>query len=199
MAVGKEIKTKIASVQSTRKITSAMEMVAASKMRRAQERMSAGRPYANRIRQVIAHLAAGNLEYNHLYLQEREIKRVGYIVVTTDRGLCGGLNVNLLKKVVKDAADWEAKGVKPEFCIIGNKGISFFRSVGGEITATTKGLGDSPHLKDLIGSVKVMLESFEEGKIDRLYLASNEFVNTMTQKPALEQLLPLPASNAEEF
>lgn len=199
MAVGKEIKTKISSVQSTKKITNAMQMVAASKMRRAQERMSASKPYAERIRSVISHLAAGNLEYKHQYLTERDVKRVGYIVVTSDRGLCGGLNTNLLKRVLKDASAWEKQGVTPEFCLVGNKGISFFKSVGGHITASTSGLGDAPRLQDLIGAIKVMLEAFEQGKIDRLYLASNEFVSTMAQNPELNQLLPLPATEQEEF
>lgn len=199
MAVGKEIKTKISSVQSTKKITNAMQMVAASKMRRAQERMQASKPYAERMRHVIAHLAAGNLEYQHSYLEDREVKKVGYIVVTSDRGLCGGLNANLFKKVLKDAAAWEAKGIKPELCLIGSKGASFFKSVGGEVVASTQGLGDTPHLSDLIGAVKAMLEGFNEGRIDRLYLVSNEFVNTMTQEPTLQQLLPLPASDKEEM
>lgn len=199
MAVGKEIKTKIGSVQSTRKITRAMEMVAASKMRRAQDRMSASKPYAARIREVIAHLAAGNLEYRHQYLLERDVKRVGYIVVTSDRGLCGGLNVNLLKKVIKDARAWEEKGAKPEFCVIGSKGVAFFKSVGGKLVSATKGLGDAPHLQDLIGAVKTMLDAFEKGDIDRLFLVNNEFVNTMTQQPTLQQLLPLPASDQADM
>lgn len=199
MAGGKEIKTKIASIQNTKKITGAMEMVAASKMRRAQERMDASRPYANRIRQVIAHLANANLEYKHSYLTERPVKRVGYIVITSDRGLCGGLNANLLKTVVKDARQREQEGVKAEFCLIGSKGVSFFRAMGGNVTASARGLGDAPHLDDLIGSVKVMLEAFEKGDIDRLYLVSNEFVNTMTQVPQLQQLLPLPADDQPEL
>lgn len=195
MAVGKEIKIKITSVQSTRKITSAMEMVAASKMRKAQERMSASKPYAARIRQVINHLAAGNLQYQHEYMTEREVKNVGYIVVTSDRGLCGGLNANVLKLVLKDAAAWEKKGAKPHFCLIGSKGISFFKSVGGEVLSTAAGMGDAPHVSELVGAVKSMLDAFEDGSIDRLNLVSNEFVNTMTQAPELQQLLPLPASD----
>lgn len=199
MAGGKEIKTKIASIQNTKKITGAMEMVAASKMRRAQERMEASRPYAGKILQVIAHLANANLEYKHFYLTERPAKRIGYVVITSDRGLCGGLNANMLKTLVRDVRQWEEQGVKSEFCVIGNKGISFFRATGGQITASNKGLGDTPHLEDLIGSVKVMLDAFENGDIDRLYLVSNEFVNTMTQLPNVQQLLPLPADEQPEL
>ena len=199
MAGGKEIKTKIASIQNTKKITGAMEMVAASKMRRAQERMEASRPYAAKILQVIAHLANANLEYKHFYLTERPAKRIGYVVITSDRGLCGGLNANMLKTLVRDVRQWEEQGVKAEFCVIGNKGISFFRATGGQITASNKGLGDTPHLEDLIGSVKVMLDAFEKGDIDRLYLVSNEFVNTMTQLPNVQQLLPLPADEQPEL
>ncbi len=199
MAVGKEIKTKIASVQSTSKITRAMQMVAASKMRKAQDRMAASKPYAQQMREVITHLAAGNLEYRHQYLEERDVKRVGYIVVTSDRGLCGGLNINVLKKVLNASRDWKKQGVESTFCLIGSKGESFFKSVGGNVVATTSGLGDVPQVKDLIGAVRVMLEDFESGKIDKLYLVSNEFVNTMTQNPKVEQLLPLPADGQEEL
>lgn len=191
MAVGKEIKTKIASVQSTRKITRAMEMVAASKMRRAQERMSASKPYATRMRQVIAHLAQANPEYKHVFMQEREVKKVGYIVVSSDRGLCGGLNVNLFKQVVREARQWDEQGVPVQFCLIGSKAIGFFRSVGGDVRASASNLGDTPHLNDLIGSIRDMLDGFEKGEIDRLYLVYNEFVNTMTQSPSTVQLLPL--------
>lgn len=191
MASGKEVKGKIASVQSTKKITGAMEMVAASKMRKAQDRMAEGKPYAERIRNVVAHLANANPEYKHVYMQEREVKKVGYIVVTSDRGLCGGLNVNLLKRVVQDSKQWNDKGVETQYCLIGSKGQAFFRSVGGNVVATTSGLGDTPHMKDLIGSVKHMLDAFEEGEIDRLFVVYNEFVNTMTQDPIIRQLLPL--------
>ncbi|UWN50198.1 ATP synthase gamma chain [Alcanivorax sp. ALC70] len=190
MASGKEIKGKIASVQSTKKITRAMEMVAASKMRKAQERMEASKPYATRMRQVVAHLANADLEYRHIYLQERDVKNVGYIVVTSDRGLAGGLNVNLLKSVVKDAREWEEKGAKVQHCVVGSKGLAFFRSVGGNVEASVNGLGDAPHLSDLIGSIKVMLDAYENGEIDRLYIVYNEFVNTMTQKPKTIRLLP---------
>jgi F-type H+-transporting ATPase subunit gamma len=199
MASGKEIKGKIASVQSTKKITRAMEMVAASKMRKAQERMAASKPYATRMRQVVAHLANADLEYRHSYLQEREVKNVGYIVVTSDRGLCGGLNVNLLKNVVKSSREWEEKGAKAQYCVVGSKGVSFFKSVGGNVEATVSGLGDTPHLNDLIGSIKVMLDAYESGAIDRLYIVYNEFVNTMTQSPKNIQLLPLEAGSDEEL
>ncbi|ASK35790.1 F0F1 ATP synthase subunit gamma [Alloalcanivorax mobilis] len=199
MASGKEIKGKIASVQSTKKITRAMEMVAASKMRRAQERMAASKPYASRMRQVVAHLANADLEYRHIYLQERDVKNVGYIVVTSDRGLCGGLNVNLLKSVVKGAREWEEKGAKVRYCLVGSKGITFFKSVGGDVQATVNGMGDTPHLSDLIGSIKVMLDAYEEGEIDHLYVVYNEFVNTMTQTPKTIRLLPLEPSQDEEL
>jgi len=199
MASGKEIKGKIASVQSTKKITRAMEMVAASKMRKAQERMAASKPYASRMRQVVAHLANADLEYRHSYLQEREVKNVGYIVVTSDRGLCGGLNVNLLKNVVKNAQEWKEKGAKAQYCVVGSKGVSFFKSVGGNVEATVNGLGDTPHLNDLIGSIKVMLDAYDNGAIDRLYIVYNEFVNTMTQAPKNIQLLPLEAGEDEEL
>ena len=199
MASGKEIKGKIASVQSTKKITRAMEMVAASKMRKAQERMAASKPYATRMRQVVAHLANADLEYRHVYLQEREVKNVGYIVVSSDRGLCGGLNVNLLKNVVKDAKAWEEKGAKTSYCVVGSKGMSFFKSVGGNVEANVTGLGDTPHLNDLIGSIKVMLDAYENGDIDRLYIVYNEFENTMTQTPKNIQLLPLEAGSDDEL
>ena len=199
MASGKEIKGKISSVQSTKKITRAMEMVAASKMRKAQDRMAASKPYASRMRQVVAHLANAALEYRHIYLPEREVKHVGYIVVTSYRGLSRGLNANLLKKVVKSARQWEQEGAKAQYCVVGSKGIAFFKSVGGDVQATVNGLGDTPHLSDLIGSIKVMLDAFENGEIDRLYLVYNEFVNTMTQKPTIEQLLPLPEGEDEEI
>lgn len=199
MASGKEIKGKIASVQSTKKITRAMEMVAASKMRKAQERMEASKPYATRMRQVVAHLANADLEYRHVYLQERDVKNVGYIVVTSDRGLAGGLNVNLLKSVVKDSREWEEKGAKVQHCVVGSKGLAFFRSVGGKVEASVSGLGDTPNLSDLIGSIKVMLDAYENGEIDRLYIVYNEFVNTMTQKPKTIRLLPLEPGEGEEL
>jgi F-type H+-transporting ATPase subunit gamma len=193
MAVGKEIKTKIASVQSTRKITRAMEMVAASKMRRAQERMAASKPYATRMRQVVAHLANANPEYKHVYMQDRPVKKVGYIVVSSDRGLCGGLNANLFKRVVRESKEWSEQDVAVEYCLVGTKALSFFRSVGGDVRASVNNLGDSPHLSTIIGSIRAMLDAFEKGEIDRLFVVYNEFVNTMTQTPASLQLLPLKA------
>ncbi|ABK50348.1 MULTISPECIES: F0F1 ATP synthase subunit gamma [Shewanella] len=198
MAGAKEIKTKIASVKNTQKITSAMEMVAASKMRRAQERMAASRPYAESMRKVIGHVAQGSLEYKHPYLEVREAKRVGYIVVATDRGLCGGLNVNLFKKVVSDVKSWKEQGAEFEFCPIGARSVQFFKSFGGQVSAHASGLGDAPKLADLIGTVRVMLDAYNEGKLDRLYVVFNKFVNTMTQTPVIEQLLPLPKSEDDE-
>lgn len=198
MAGAKEIKTKIASVKNTQKITSAMEMVAASKMRRAQERMAASRPYAENMRKVIGHVAQGSLEYKHPYLEVREAKRVGYIVVATDRGLCGGLNVNLFKKVVSDVKSWKEQGAEFEFCPIGARSVQFFKSFGGQVSAHASGLGDAPKLADLIGTVRVMLDAYNEGKLDRLYVVFNKFVNTMTQTPVIEQLLPLPKSEDDE-
>ncbi|KPN78232.1 ATP F0F1 synthase subunit gamma [Shewanella sp. Sh95] len=198
MAGAKEIKTKIASVKNTQKITSAMEMVAASKMRRAQDRMAASRPYAENMRKVIGHVAQGSLEYKHPYLEVREAKRVGYIVVATDRGLCGGLNVNLFKKVVADVKSWKEQGAEFEFCPIGARSVQFFKSFGGHVSAHASGLGDAPKLADLIGTVRVMLDAYNEGKLDRLYVVFNKFVNTMTQTPVIEQLLPLPKSEEDE-
>lgn len=199
MASGKEIRTKIGSIKNTQKITSAMEMVAASKMRKAQERMEVGKPYAQRIRAVVGHLAAGNPEYKHVYLAEREVKRVGYVVVSTDRGLCGGLNTNAFKAVLNDCKGWADKGVDVDLCMIGAKGTSFFGSMGGNIVASVRDIGEKPTVTDLIGSVKVMLESFTNGTIDKLFLVSNEFVNTMTQSPNVQQLLPLQADNDEKL
>ena len=199
MAGGKEIKSKIASVKNTQKITSAMEMVAASKMRKAQEGMSASRPYAENIRNVIGHIALGNLEYRHPYLEEREVKRVGYIVVSTDRGLCGGLNINLFKRVLADAAKWQSEECEVEFAVVGSKATSFFNNMGANVTAQVSGLGDSPSVTDLIGSVKAMLNAYDSGEIDKLFIVYNKFVNTMTQKPTIDQLLPLPKSDDEEI
>ena len=191
MAVGKEVKTKISSIKSTQKITSAMEMVAASKMRRAQERRVVGKPYAIRIRSVVGQIARAVSEYKHVYMDQREVKRVGYIIISTDRGLCGGLNTNLFKQTMRSMKEWSDKDVSNDLCVVGNKGAAFFGSFGGNIVATMKNLGDAPASSDLIGGVKVMLDAYEEGKIDQLLLVSNEFVNTMTQTPIVEQLLPL--------
>jgi F-type H+-transporting ATPase subunit gamma len=191
MAVGKEIKTKINSVKSTQKITSAMELVAASKMRRAQERMSLGKPYAQRMRSVIGHIANAQSEYRHQYLESRDVKRVGFIIISSDRGLCGGLNINLFKSVVKSMKEWQDKGVGIDLCTIGTKATTFFGGLGGKILASVKDLGDKPSAADLIGSVKVMLDAYDNGKIDRLFVVNNTFVNTMTQRPETHQLLPL--------
>jgi len=199
MAVGKEIKTKIASVKNTQKITKAMEMVASSKMRKAQEGMAASRPYATNIRNVIGHIALGNLEYRHPYLEEREVKRVGYIVVSTDRGLCGGLNTNLFKQVLADAAKWQGQEAEVEFAVVGSKATSFFNNMGAKVTAQISGLGDRPSITDLVGSVQVMLKAYDDGKIDKLFIVYNKFVNTMTQEPTIDQLLPLPKSDDEEI
>ncbi len=199
MAIGKEIRTKISSVQSTQKITSAMEMVAASKMRKAQDRMSASKPYAKSIRSVVSHLANGHPEYRSKYMLERDVKRVGYIVVSSDRGLCGGLNINLFKQVIQDSKKWKDQGVDTTLCLVGSKAASFFKSVGGNVEAATNGLGDTPTVEELIGSVRVMLDAYLEGTIDRLYIVYNEFVNTMTQSPSIQQLLPLEAEDNEEL
>ncbi len=191
MAAAKEIRTQIGSIKNTQKITSAMEMVAASKMRKAQDLMRASQPYARQIRNVVGHIAEANPEYKHRYMVDREVKRVGYIVVSTDRGLCGGLNVNLFKSVLQDAKAWRDKGAELEFCALGSKAGGFFRSYGGKLVAAKSGLGESPEIEDLIGSVKVMLDAYDEGRLDRLFVVFNEFVNTMTQKPVVRQVLPL--------
>ncbi|NBS11251.1 MAG: F0F1 ATP synthase subunit gamma [Gammaproteobacteria bacterium] len=192
MAVGKEIRTQIGSIRNTQKITSAMQLVAASKMRKAQERMGATRPYADRILEVIGHLAYANPEHNHLFLTEREVRRVGYIVVSTDRGLCGGLNANLFKQVVRDMGAHHANQVEVDLAVIGSKAVGFFKSFGGNVVAVANQVGDQPSVADLIGSVKVMVDAYEEGTIDRIYVVYNRFVNTMTQSPITQQLLPLP-------
>ncbi|MFL3653928.1 MAG: F0F1 ATP synthase subunit gamma [Halioglobus sp.] len=199
MAAGKEIRTKISSIQSTQKITSAMEMVAASKMRRAQERMQLGKPYSRRMRAVVGHIANAAPEYKHMYMETREVKRVGYIVVSTDRGLCGGLNMNLFKTTVRSMKDWNDQGVEVDLSLIGAKAAAFFGSLGGNITAAVRDLGEEPSLSSLIGGVKAMLDAYEAGKIDRLYLVGNQFVNTMTQQPEVEQLLPLEAEQSSEM
>lgn len=199
MAVGKEIRTKIGSVRNTQKITKAMEMVAASKMRRTQDRMVEGRPYADRIRQAIGHLASANPEYRSVFMQERPVTRVGFIVVSTDKGLCGGLNVNLFRDLAKEMQRLEAQGIKVELALIGRKAQAFFRAHGGNVVATLDNLGEHPELSDLIGGIKVMLDAFVEGRIDQLNLAYNTFVNTMTQDPTVRQLLPLPASGEADY
>ncbi|CAK1883423.1 F0F1 ATP synthase subunit gamma [Vibrio crassostreae] len=199
MAGAKEIRNKIGSVKSTQKITKAMEMVAASKMRRSQDAMEATRPYAETMRKVIGHLANGSLEYKHPYLEEREAKRVGYIIVSTDRGLCGGLNINLFKKAMNDMKDWSEKGADVELAIVGSKATAFFNNSGAKVVAQVSGLGDRPSLEDLIGSVSVMLKKYDEGELDRLFVVFNKFENTMVQEPTIDQLLPLPKSDSEEM
>ncbi|QEL66576.1 F-type H+-transporting ATPase subunit gamma [Oryzomicrobium terrae] len=192
MAGGKEIRNKIKSVENTRKITKAMEMVAASKMRKAQERMRQSRPYGEKIRRVAAHLSHAITEYKHPFLINRDgAKKVGLIVVTSDKGLCGGLNSNVLRAVLLKMKEWDESGVAVQATAIGNKGLGFMQRAGVEVVSQVIGLGDTPHLEKLIGPVKVQLDAFNEGKIDRLYIAYNRFVNTMKQEPVVEQLLPL--------
>ncbi len=191
MAGAKEIRSKIKSVQNTQKITKAMEMVAAGKMRKAQERMRASRPYAEKMRTVLSHLAQAHCEYKHPYLQDREdVKRVGYIIISTDRGLCGGLNTNMFKAAVNEMADWQEKGVEIDLCAIGKKASAFFSRFSGNIVSQTAHLGDQPSQEELIGTVKVMLDAYDVGTIDRLFLVSNVFENTMTQTPTIQQLIP---------
>jgi F-type H+-transporting ATPase subunit gamma len=193
----KEIRTKIASVKSTQKITKAMQMVATSKMRRAQERMKLARPYAQKMRNVIGHLTEANPDYRHPFLQERDVKGVGIIVVSTDRGLAGGLNANTFKQTLLLMREWQGKGANVSLCIIGSKGIAFFRRLDAKILGNIAGLGDRPHIKDLIGTVKVMLDAYRSGEIDRLFLVNAQFLNTMTQKPTVEQLLPVVPTDTE--
>ncbi|OCG09776.1 F0F1 ATP synthase subunit gamma [Gilliamella apicola] len=194
MANAKEIRTKIASIQSTQKITKAMEMVANSKMRKTQDRMAASRPYAEMIREVIGHLALAQIGAKHPYLEERDVKRVGYLIISTDRGLCGGLNINLFKTVIADMSAWQKKNVEADVALIGSRGVSFFSSVKTNILTQVTNLGDEPTLSDLIGPVKTMLEAYDKGNIDKLYIVTNKFINTMSQKPTIQQLLPLPPS-----
>ena len=192
MAGTKEIRTKIKSVQNTRKITKAMEMVAASKMRKAQDRMRAARPYSEKIRNVAAHISHANPEYRHPFLVERDtVKRVGIIVVTTDKGLCGGLNTNVLRVVLNQYKQWQAEGEEIDVCCIGNKGLGFMQRLGANIVSQATGLGDRPRLESLIGAVKVMLDGYTQDRFDRLVLFYTRFVNTMKQEPVTEQLLPL--------
>ena len=202
MASGKEIRTQIKSIQNTQKITKAMEMVAASKMRKAQDRMAANRPYSLKLREVVGHVASANVEYKHPYLVERaEPKRVGYIIVSTDRGLCGGLNTNTFKAAVNSMKTWNEQGIDIDICTIGKKAQAFFRRIGGNIVGSTTDLGDSPELATLLGSIRIMLDKYEAGEIDRLFVVENEFVNTMTQTPMVTQLLPAVANieSSEDF
>ena len=199
MAGSKEIRTKIKSVQNTRKITKAMEMVAASKMRKAQERMRAARPYADKIRNVAAHMAEANPEYRHPFLVKREtVSNAGVIVVTTDKGLCGGLNTNILRLVMAKFRELEGAGVKLQVSAIGNKGFGFMNRMGAKLVSHVIGLGDTPHLEKLIGAVKVQLDAYEKGEVDAVYLAYTKFINTMKQESVVEQLLPLTADKFEQ-
>lgn len=198
MAGAKEIRTKIKSIQGTQKITRAMEMVAASKMRKAQDRMRAARPYAERMRMVISNLVSAHPEYKHPFLIEREVRRVGFIVVSTDRGLCGGLNSNLFRQLLGEMKAWHEKGVEMDFCTIGSKAGGFLKRIGANIVGQATQLGDTPRIEDLIGTVKVMLDGYRDGQMDRIYLAFNDFVNSMTQRPVIEQLLPREPSADEE-
>ncbi len=191
MTDAKEIRTKIKSIKSTQKITKAMEMVAASKMRKAQERMRAARPYASKIRNVISHLSHAHTEYRSPGLIERELKRVGLIVISTDRGLCGGLNTNLFKTTIGAMQDWRNRGVEIDICTVGTKAFQFFRRLRGNIVAHVSHLGDSPRFEDVLGPVKVMADAFAEGRVDAIYLVYNEFINTMSQKPKIERLVPV--------
>ncbi len=191
MASGKEIRTQIKSIQNTQKITKAMEMVAASKMRKAQDRMAANRPYATRMKSVVGHIASANIEYLHPYLKDRDsVKRVGFIVVSTDRGLCGGLNTNAFKAAVSAMKEWQDQGAEIDLCTIGRKANGFFSRIGANIVGQVDGLGDAPELAKLVGTIKIMLDAYDEGRLDRLYLVENEFVNTMTQTPRVQQLIP---------
>jgi len=199
MASGKEIRTQIKSIQNTQKITKAMEMVAASKMRKAQDRMNANRPYATKMRQVIGHVAAANVEYKHPYVIDRpEVKRVGYIVVSTDRGLCGGLNTNAIKAAVNSMKEWDEQGAEIDVVTIGKKSTQAFSRMGANVVGSVTDLGEAPELAKLTGAMGVMLEAYEAGNLDRLYIVETEFVNTMTQTPRVSQLLPAVAELGEE-
>ena len=197
MAGAKEIRSKIASIKNTQKITRAMEMVAASKMRKTQEIMRASKPYASKIYYVVKHIARATSEYRHPFMAVREINRVGLIVVTSDRGLCGGLNANLLRETIANMRQWQGEGKEIDLCVIGRKGQAFFKRVGGRVLASVDHLGDTPGVKDLLGVIKVMLDAFYQGEIDALHIVYNEFVNTMTQRPVVKQLLPLPVSEED--
>jgi len=199
MSGAKEIRTKISSVKNTAKITKAMELVAASKMRKAQDRMAKSRPYAQKIRTVIGHLNEANPDYKHPFLIERDVKRVGFIVVTTDRGLCGGLNINLFKELLAHMKEWNDKGIEVDLCLIGAKAVSFFKRYGGAVKGSVTHLGDRPKIADLIGTIKIMLDAYTDGDIDRLFLANNEFVNTMSQNPTVATLLPVEAVDKEDL
>ena len=191
MASSKEVRNQIASIGNTQKITSAMEKVAASKMKKTETRMAKGRPYRNRMLEVISHLANGQPEYKPTFMQEREVKNVSIIVITSDKGLCGGLNANLFREVTKFTKELSEQGKQVSYCLIGTKGRAFFKSYGGKILSATEKLGDDPSIEELLGAIKVLLDSFVAGETDQVFLASNKFVNTMTQSPSVEQLVPL--------
>ncbi|MEZ7767623.1 F0F1 ATP synthase subunit gamma [Haemophilus parahaemolyticus] len=199
MAGAKEIRTKIASVRNTQKITKAMEMVATSKMRKTQERMAASRPYSETIRKVISHIAKGNIGYQHPFLTPREIKKVGYLIVSTDRGLCGGLNINLFKATLNEFKARKDKDVSVELGIVGSKGVGFFQNIGLNIKAQVTGLGDKPEMENIVGLVNGMINAYREGEVDAVYIAYNRFENTMSQKPVVAQLLPLPQLDDDEL
>ena len=198
MAVGKEIRTKIGSIKNTQKITRAMEMVAASKMRKTKDRMQATRPYSKKIGRIIKHLAQANPEYKHPYLIARDVKRVGIIVVSSDRGLCGGLNSNLFRKTLTHLMQWDKENIEVDVCTIGTKASGFFSNLKVNLVGQVTKLGDAPHPQDIVGVIKIMLDAYEAGRIDQLYVVSNEFVNTMTQRPTVEQLLPAVACELDE-
>jgi F-type H+-transporting ATPase subunit gamma len=199
MAGGREIKTKIKSVQNTRKVTRALEMVSASKIRKAQDRMKSSRPYARLMRQMIGHIAQANSEYVHPFLVERaDIKRVGYVIVSTDRGLCGGLNSQLFRRILADMREWQGKGVEIDVVCIGQKATAFFRRLKVNLLGSVTHLGERPQVEKLIGVIKVMLDGYSDGKLDRVFLCYNDFINTMAQKPTQDQLLPLPPSGTLE-
>jgi F-type H+-transporting ATPase subunit gamma len=199
MASGKEIRTKIASVKSTEKITKAMEMVAASKLRRTQQRMAASRPYAERIRTVVGHLSEANPDYRHPYLETRELKRVGYIVISTDRGLCGSINVNMFREILRDLRKWQEQGVESDLCLVGAKGMAYFRRLNVNVVAATSHLGEVPKVQDLVGAIAAMTDAYRQGKIDRLFLVHSVFVNTMSQQPKITQLLPVEAIDKDSL
>ncbi|AFU19999.1 F0F1 ATP synthase subunit gamma [Actinobacillus suis] len=199
MAGAKEIRTKIASVKNTQKITKAMEMVATSKMRKTQERMAAGRPYSETIRKVISHIAKGSIGYKHPFLTERDIKKVGYFVVSTDRGLCGGLNINLFKATLNEFKTWKDKNVSVELGLVGSKGVSFYQSLGLNVRSQVTGLGDNPEMERIVGAVNEMINAYRNGEVDAVYIAYNRFENTMSQKPVIAQLLPLPKLEDDEL
>ena len=197
MAGAKEIRTKIKSVKNTQKITRAMEKVAMSKMRRAQDRMAAARPYAEKLRRTLGHVAQANLEYKHPFMVERPVKRVAYLIVSTDRGLCGGLNINVFRQAIRGIKEWQGKGVEVDAVLIGGKAISFFKRVGGKVLASATQLGDRPHLEQLLGVIKVLSDAYRNGEVDRVYVVGNTFVNTMTQKAEAQQLLPVEPIKSE--